>query len=304
MGQVMDCRNFKEMLDSYLGSELAVETNHAIQRHAEQCAECRQEMSARRHLREVLREVVTKTTLGAEGHARLRARLRMTEAPRLSFMRRLLPWRVSLATAAAIVFALLLGGGYGFFLLRQQSVAAAELSPALIGEAVRDHHTCAPYFLTHEGNLALRQAASPYDTAYAELDRTAESGAAGLQLRSAHMCGVPGRRFAHIVYLRDQEAISLLVTERDPRAMKRGVVPLDDGLRAGLQHTLSGDCAFGAYQTAKYIVMVVSKLPEKENEELAARLAPPVCEYLRRAEKSLPAKSTSPSGSPSGRGGW
>ena len=56
--QTMDCRNFKEVLDSYLSDELAVETNHLIIRHTEHCADCRSEMAARRNLRGILRGAV------------------------------------------------------------------------------------------------------------------------------------------------------------------------------------------------------------------------------------------------------
>jgi anti-sigma factor RsiW len=282
----MDCRNFKEILDSYLNGELTVETNHTLQRHAEQCAACRQEMSARRNLRALLREAVTKTTMSAECREQLRERLRTESAPRLPFVARFISRRVPLAAAASIIFALLLGGAYGFFYLRQEPVSAAELSPALIDEAIKDHNVCSPYFLNSKGRFRLSEAAAQHDPAYADLERVAETSAQGLQLRGTHVCTVAGRRFAHLIYLRDTQLISLLVTDRDERAMKRGVVPLDDGLRAGLQRALNDDCAFGAYQTARHVVIVVSRLSEKENQELAKQLAGPVSEHLRRLEKA------------------
>lgn len=286
----MDCRNFKEILDSYLSGELAVETNHTVQQHAEQCADCRSEMGARRHLRGLLREAATKLTISIEGRERLRARLRADETPRVPFVARFLPRRVPLAAAAAMIFTLLIGGAYGFFLLRQQRVSAAELSPVLMKEAAGDHNNCAPGYLNHEGRTKLSEADLRYDSACADLDQVAEAGAQGLRLRAMHVCGSGERRFAHLVYLRNQQLISLLVTERDGRAMERGAVPSDDGLRAGLQEAMSDHCTIGAYQTAKHVVLVVSELSEKENQELAARLAAPVCEYLRRAEKSSAAR--------------
>jgi len=286
----MDCRNFKEILDSYLSGELAVETNHTVQQHAEHCAACRSEMSARRDLRNLLREAAQKITLSVEGSERLRARLRANEMPRSPFVSRFLPRRVPLAAAATIIFTLLLGATYGYFLLRQQRVSAAELSPVLMREAAGDHNNCAPGYLHREGRTKMSEANIRYDPTCAELDQVAEAGAQGLRLRGVHVCSSGERRFAHLVYLRDQQLISLLVTERDGRAMERGVVPNDDGLRAGLQHAMSDHCTIGAYQTAKHVVLVVSELSEKENRELAERLAAPVCEYLRSAEKSTAAR--------------
>src|SRR6188768_3643006 len=56
----MQCREFKEIADSYLSNELTIETNHGIIAHLEQCADCRQDLKARRELRGKLREAFIK----------------------------------------------------------------------------------------------------------------------------------------------------------------------------------------------------------------------------------------------------
>ena len=56
--KVMNCKDFREIADSYLSDELLVETNHDVLRHLENCADCRCELAARRDLRERLREAV------------------------------------------------------------------------------------------------------------------------------------------------------------------------------------------------------------------------------------------------------
>src|SRR5260370_2073562 len=56
----MQCREFREIADSYLGNELIVETNHEVISHLEHCAECRRELAARRELRSQLREAFIK----------------------------------------------------------------------------------------------------------------------------------------------------------------------------------------------------------------------------------------------------
>ena len=48
---VMQCREFREIADSYLGEELLVETNHEVLRHLDTCAACRAELEERRQLR-------------------------------------------------------------------------------------------------------------------------------------------------------------------------------------------------------------------------------------------------------------
>lgn len=90
--------------------------------------------------------------------------------------------------------------------------------------------------------------------------------------------------------LRDK-TYRLLITERDAKAMKNGIVPVDDGLRAGLQSALQGEYRVAAYQTARHVVLVVSSLSEAENKVLAESLAAPVSAHLRALEntKAAPA---------------
>ena len=51
----MQCRDFCEVADSFLGDDLLIETNHDVITHLESCAGCRRELAARRELRKTLR---------------------------------------------------------------------------------------------------------------------------------------------------------------------------------------------------------------------------------------------------------
>jgi len=51
----MECRDVREMADSFLGDELLTETNHEILRHLESCPVCRADLASRRELREGVR---------------------------------------------------------------------------------------------------------------------------------------------------------------------------------------------------------------------------------------------------------
>jgi anti-sigma factor RsiW len=73
----MDCRTFKDLLDSFLSDELMVETNHAILWHDEQCAACTAEKEARQRLRVLLRRIRNNSELDAEFHEQLCERLRV-----------------------------------------------------------------------------------------------------------------------------------------------------------------------------------------------------------------------------------
>lgn len=75
----MNCREFKEMMDSYISDELLVETNHDVLRHLEHCPSCREALKAQRLLRSRLRSAVRRAPdaqVNPAFAARLRASLR------------------------------------------------------------------------------------------------------------------------------------------------------------------------------------------------------------------------------------
>ncbi|MEO7658910.1 MAG: zf-HC2 domain-containing protein, partial [Pyrinomonadaceae bacterium] len=47
----MQCREFREVSESYISDELLVETNHQVNHHLEHCSECRADFKSRRDLR-------------------------------------------------------------------------------------------------------------------------------------------------------------------------------------------------------------------------------------------------------------
>jgi hypothetical protein len=302
----MDCQNFKELLDSYLCEELAVETNHAILCHAERCCACRSEMAARRSLRASLRRVCSKEEMSDRAIESLRARIRLEAGVEAGFaqasderVRR--GWfsglfKVWFLTPVAVT--LLLGAALGLYVLRRggsddaqtekrlfpEQIKALELSVSLMTESAGGHRTCAPYFVAAAGPSEMPDSVKEYDPACAGLDKVAAEGARGLLLRAAHVCDFGDRKFAHLVYTRGDRLVSLLVTVRDSRALKSGAPPPFSGLSLGPQQFTLDHVALGAYQTLKRIILVASDLPEDENAALAESLARPVAEHLRKTE--------------------
>lgn len=293
---IMDCHNFKEVLDSYLSDELSVETNHAFMNHAEHCVGCRSEMSARQNLRQVLRESVKATTASPEFHNRLRERLRteagiastVNKAVRESFFAQ---WfsRFSMpqfAMAAAAVLLVMVSSFYLFS--NSNSVQAAVLSPTLIQQAAGDHDHCAAFWrnLTHGENEPVHNIEN-FDPSLQDLGKFSAHKSLGLHFHYAHVCHDNGRAFVHLVYSRNGELISLLVTQRNAEAMKDGVVPNDDGIKAGLQRELNlmGKYSVSAYQTSKHVVLLVSSLDEQTQQKFMEQLAQPISNLLRQRSK-------------------
>lgn len=51
-----DCRQMRELMDSYISGELTVESNHDVLRHVERCEACRSELARRERMSTLLIE--------------------------------------------------------------------------------------------------------------------------------------------------------------------------------------------------------------------------------------------------------
>jgi len=164
------------------------------------------------------------------------------------------------------------------------SVQAAELSESLMQETADEHDSCSYHYKDSPEPEDLDPKAVEYNPTLAGLDEVAKLYARNMKLRVAHYCDLAGRKFVHFGFTEGDELISLLIADRDATAMKNGVIPRDDGLRAGLQTAVSGKYQVAAYQTSKHVVLLVSEFPEDRTKELAESLAAPISENLRRLE--------------------
>ena len=289
----MDCRKYKDTIDSFLCGETLVESNLEMIRHAEHCPACRTEMAQRRNLRLQMQRVAGSAKMPGYAHDSLRARLRqeaglgaVTTAPKTT------NWRSRLAELfsgrmpllASLTVLLLVGMSWWLTRTNNSSVEAAVLSPAVFEQAAREHELCAHFYAEADEPKAMAASATDYDAAYAKLDQIAKVKAQGMQLRAAHKCSLVGRNFAHLLFSRGSELISFMVTERDAAAMRKGLVPADDGKQLPLQHDQQAGCTMSAWQTQRHVVFVVSKLAQAQSEQLAQQVAQPISEHLRQAE--------------------
>lgn len=320
----MQCREFREIADSYLSNELMVETNHGFIAHLEQCAECRQELKARRELRGQLREAFIKAPenqLRPEFAAGLSTQLHdyllgkhdaQLVSPR--------GWQSSVtrtqATWVALAACLLLAMGLGLVVVRKWLVESKapgeiavskpkpndspELNPGipvsivkteLAKSAVGDHRDCAIKFRLAEKPIDLEVAGQKYDPVYINLTKAVLSQQGALppdaQFVEAHSCVFEGKRFAHIVLKYHGRLVSFLVTDIEPT---KGVQP--KSVRRGAEPQVITCSEFDGYkvscfETARHAVFIVSDLPEGDNLALARALAPSVFAHIMRTENDV-----------------
>ena len=316
----MQCRDFREVADSYLSDELLVETNHDMIAHLEACAECRRELAARRELRTTLHASFAHSEelqIQDQFADRLRSKLRdtaTTEATSLILRR-----RVGMTIAAC----LLVAGALELIAWQRQRAQAptqiaggerhepnvaqvkpaddqphpaatamdAEIVLAKMSElAAGDHRDCAIGHRLPDMPIDLAEAGRKYDRAFLNLTQAVMSHrdqfAGAIELVMAHACVFKGHWFAHIVVRHRGRLVSLLVTRLenpDQIAATKEKLPKNPEPQV-IACSTAGGYQISCFRTAHHAVFVVSDLEEGENLALARELSAPVYEHITRAE--------------------
>jgi hypothetical protein len=318
----MQCRDLREIADSYLSDELMIETNHDILKHLETCADCRREMAARRDVRAKLRAAFAEAPdlqMSDEYAARLRTQLRaaMREETRSAKHR----------TWFAIAACLMLAAVAGFIVIRQRERARQELfsqstrtkqssvdesktnktpngsSPndastavslamtEMTEGAVGDHRNCAVKFRLPKPPIPLEEAGREYDRVYFNLAKAVLDGRedfpGNVEFVKAHSCVFNGQRFGHVILKYHGRLVSVIVTDLTHAANATASAAQTP---SGANQLIVTACPqvqgyrVSCFETVRHAVFVVSDLTETENTTLARALAPSVYQHVMRAE--------------------
>jgi len=256
----MQCRDVRELADSFLSEQLLVETNHELLRHLETCPDCRSDLADRRALRDGLRTAFARAEdlrPRPELAAELRARLRPVQ-PDVSRRSVLQSWW---ALAAGVVLA----AGGGMFVRNSTSRSRLVM---LAREAAGDHQNCAVKFNLAERPIPLADAGRRYGAPYAAL-ATFELPAVGapLEVLDRHSCVYQGRRFGHVVFRYRGALTSLLVTDGTP--------PTGPELEAN-----DVGPAVASLPAGRFVGFIVAGLERQQVLGLAQTLAEPLSRHL------------------------
>ncbi len=310
--RIMDCQEFRRLIDSYLNDELLVETNHDVLRHLENCRDCREQIAAVRSLRGRLRDAVRtmpSMQIGDTFAFRLASDLRKTALKpgvweQLTTGSRFAGMRVAVAGFACLIV-IVIGG---FFLLRSPKDSAAVNTNINIGEhetfveanktrvaeavkaawkdlsahAVGDHENCAVKFNLDEYPISLDEAAKKFgpvnkdiDNAVFEAAKTAfnDKPASRIELLEAHFCIYAGRPFTHIVLRRQGKVISVLVTDTDlPAESEAPVTGHADGVLNA-----------AGFSIGRHAFFVVSEMDAADNIQIARAIYPAMRRHIESA---------------------
>jgi hypothetical protein len=258
----MQCRDARELLDSFIGAELLVETNHELLRHLATCPECSAELDGRRRIRSGLKQAFGRSVdlqMRPQFVDELTARLRASTRPAARPV-----WQTRWFAVAA---SLLVVVGAGTYVLRTRISEVSRL-------AAGDHQNCAVKFALQEKPISLKEAAERYDAAYAQLvttpPDTVRTAAGILRVADRHSCVFGGRRFGHVVFRLDDHLVSVLVTQDEIAGTSK-----EDVRQLSWLPRMNG-FGIASLHTTGHVVYIVSDLQDSEFRVVALALAPPV----------------------------
>lgn len=315
----MNCQQFKEMMDSYIGDELLVETNHDVLRHLENCPACRAALSAQRNFRLRLRSAVKNAPemqLNPAFAINLQNRLREAVLrPRWwefagdgSFL------NPGMVLAAAMC--LLIVAGFGVFwnnyrLAPAENISIAENQPNMttepgaanvnlqpsespaaqaiqaawreIGEfAVGDHKNCALKFRLKEEPITLDEASKKYGKFNKGLDK-----AVAEPLREAFPAASGEMKLleAHsCVY--GGRRFAHVVLRRGDHIVSVLITDADlsDEFGDKIVNQANENLQVAGFRTKHHAIFVVSDLTAAENSTVASAVMPSVSEHIEKFE--------------------
>jgi anti-sigma factor RsiW len=254
----MECRDVRDLLDSYLAQELLVETNHELLRHLPSCPECSAELDARLRLREGLKRAFARSSALAmrpEFANEVKARLQAVDVDA--------PTKRKVIALFALAASILIAAVVGIYVARSSS----GVTPALAQAAAGDHQNCAVKYALKEKPIPLEEAAAKYDPAFAHMETSpaddVTTPAGVLHVADRHSCVFADRRFGHVVFKMDDHLVSVLMTA-------------DAGTGSGLTWLpRSGDFAMASLHVDGHVVFIVSDLADAPFRQVAQQLADP-----------------------------
>ena len=265
----MECRDVRELADSFLSEQLLVETNHELLRHLESCPDCRADLAGRRAMRDGLRAAFSRAEdlrPRPEFATELLATLRPAHTENAASPSTIeLSRRSVLQSWWALAAGLALAAGGGLLVRRSSSQSRLAL---LARDAAGDHQNCAVKFNLAERPIALEEAGRRYGPPYAALATFEPPAIDGsLEMLERHSCVYQGRRYGHVVFRYRGALTSLLVTDGTPPAAPE-LAPGDSGP------------AVASLPAGRFLGFVVADLDRPSVLRLAQTLAEPLSQHL------------------------
>lgn len=301
----MNCKDFKEIADSYLSNELLVETNHEVLKHLENCANCRRELGARRELRETLRLAV-KNSPRSQINPSFAFRLKNTLRENAFGSAKVWNFFGAKAVFASLFAFLILAVAFGIIWrkppIQVTNAPQNESNKANLNlpndtfrvqqadfiearkDAIDDHKNCA---LTHnlkEKPISLDEAAKLYGEANKNFDKKVvealrEVFGDKVKFIKTHNCMINGRHFAHVIVEFQNKIVSVLMTKHEKSEEKKDSDAISCQSANGLQ--------IACFESGNYSIFIISDLPESDNLLIARTISPSLKQHINGVRKTV-----------------
>ena len=288
----MKCRDFHEIIDSYLSDELLTETNHNVLRHLEDCVDCREVIEARRAVRGRLKSAVSNSAqyqIDENFSRSLESQLKQTvfkpaRAETSSWFGRN-NW---IAVAAGLVLTFTLGfllinfdGSVIDDVAARGDYSVANLAPEnIVNIASGDHEYCAIRHKLDERPISLTEASAKYVGIEKVVAEPLGDVLSDYKLVEAHACKYLDTRFAHLVLTKKDERVSVLITDlKDGESGKE------------LVNFATKKYQIARFNTKKQSVFVISDLDKRQNVKAAEALFVPIRKHFDADEVNEPTQT-------------
>jgi anti-sigma factor (TIGR02949 family) len=277
------CERTRKYLDSYVNSELQVETNHEVLRHLEGCPNCSAELDTLMKLRGRLKSAVKSQDAPAELEFRIRTKIRTRRGE-------LFEPRWAMAAAAGLLVAVGTWSVYsreGMPAIGDRPAQTAYIQKisnslaSVMKLGLGDHVHCAVFRKypknpppveqmmkdlgpSFEGLLPVVRAAVPQD----------------FRVVMAHECSFAGRNYVHFTFKREAKLLSLVVTRKTEGESMTGLThgTRPDGVP--IYQQTAGQYQVAGFEAGEFLAYIISDLPSNSNLQVASNLAPSVREFL------------------------
>ena len=284
-----NCERVRRYLDSYISSELLVESNVEVLRHIEQCSACSQELETRLRIRSSLQAAARREEVPPGLEQKIRREIRERGPVRLW------PFDLSLRWMSAVAALVLISTAI-WVVWRSRRELSPQEQNAYIGRissrlstilqvGLRDHVHCAVFRKYPKDPPALAEMARELGPQYAGLVSLVKAKVPDeYRVILAHRCSVQGRNYVHLVLRDPSSLLSLIITKKNPGESfpASQLAPVLQAVGVPVYRARSSQFQLAAFVSQAYLAFVISDLPEERNLQLAAALAPSVQEFLHQ----------------------
>jgi len=252
------CQEVLAKLDSYMDSDLALESQFELTHHLERCDHCSQEAERRRNMRRRLALAVRHISVPPDLKGRIRERLQGSNRPQSKYLHRL----ASAAAVLVFVGALAINRSGRTDQESYINAITQSLAPTMrVG--LGNHLHCA---VLKKRATRSAGAVTNLPARFKGLLSIAESHVPqGFRLISAHECRYHSRSFAHLTFGNSRTVLSLVIARRQA----------GETLAGGLESVAAARYQVAAFETREFLVYAISDLPARVNRDLLAALNPP-----------------------------